>query len=158
MASKSKINRIKCVKKLKPAKYNTACSKCESSLNHKCSRLSSKEFLTYKKGKKNFCRIKCERHVEYGQKRVLSTGCNLCIHQKCTGITKAQYQNIGNNKEQPWYCKTCKANMFPFYGLSNYQFYNFVSFEISATKAKIPENKANTKIIPSSNTNCLVCL
>ena len=56
---------------------------------------------------------------------------------------------------EPWYCRPCKANMFPFYGLSNYQLYNFVSSEISATKTKTLGNKAKT--IPSTNTNCSVC-
>ena len=93
--------------------------------------------------------IKCDRHV-------LCTGCNLWIHQRCAGITKAEYQNAGNNKEELWYCRPCKANMFPFYDLSNYQFYNFVSSEIFTTKAKTPENK--TKTISSSNTNCSVCV
>ena len=37
------------------------------------------------------------------------TGCNLWIHQKCAKITKAQYQNIGNNNEEPWYRRPCKA-------------------------------------------------
>ena len=45
--------------------------------------------------------------------------------------------------------------MFPFYGLHNYQFYNSVSSEIFITKSKTPENK---KTIPSSNTNCSVCV
>ena len=69
---------------------------------------------------------------------------------------EAEYQNIGNNKEEPWCCRPCKSSMFPFYGLSNYQFYNFVSSEISATKTKTPQNK--TKTIPSSNTHCSVCV
>ena len=70
----------------------------------------------------------------------------------CAGITKAEYQNIGNNKEEPWYCRPCKANTFPFYDLSDYLFYNFVSSEIAASKTKTPENK--TKTIPSINTHC----
>ena len=164
MAPKSKINYIKCVKLLKTTKDNLVCSKCENSLHLKCSRPSPKEFSKYKKGKTKFiCQfctdytcIKCDRHIEYGQKGVLCTGCNLWIHQKSAGITKAEYQNIGNNKEKPCYCRPCKANMFPFYGLSNYQFYNFVSSEIFTTKAKTPENK--TKTMPSSNTNGSICV
>ena len=88
------------------------------------------------------------------QKGALCAGCNLWIHQKCAGITKAEYRNIGNNKEEPLYCRYFKANMFPFYGWSNYQFYNFVSPEISETKTKSPQNKAKTKTRASSNTHC----
>ena len=143
-------------------KDNLVCSKCENCLHLKRSRLSPKEFPIYKKGKAKFiCQfctdytcIKSERHVGYGQKEVLCTGCNLWIHQKCPEVTKTKYQNIGNNKEKTWYCISCKVNMFSFYSFCNYQFYNFVNSEISATKSKTSENK--TKTVPSSNTNCSV--
>ena len=148
MAPKSKINCIKCVKLLKISKDNLVCSECENSLHFKCSIPSPKEFSKYKKGKtKVICQIctgytciKCDRQVEYGQKGVLCTGCNLWIHQRYARIAKAEYQNNGNNKET-WYCRPCKANMFPYYGLSNYQFHNFISSEIFTTKAKTPKNK-----------------
>ena len=94
------------------------------------------------------------RHVEHDQKGVLCAGCNLWIHKKCAGVTKAEHQNIGNNKEDALYCWSFKANMFPYYGLSNYQLYNFVSSEISETKTKSPQNK--TKTIPSGNTHCSI--
>ena len=74
----------------------------------------------------------------------------------CAGITRAEYQNIGNNEEEPWYCRPCKANMFLFYDLSDYLFYNFVSSEIATSKTKTPENK--TKTIPSINNHCSVCV
>ena len=164
MTSKSKINCIKCVMLLKTSKDNLISGKCENSLHLKCSRLSPKEFSKYKKGKTkliyqfwtDYTDIECDRHVEYGQKGILCTGCNLWIHQKCAGIIKDEYQNIGGYKEELWYCRPCKVIMFPFYGLSNYQLYNFVSSEIFTTKAKTPKNK--TKTIPSSNTNCSVCV
>ena len=59
--------------------------------------LSPKEFSKYKKGKTKFiCQfcteytcIICDSHVEYGQKGVLCTSCNLWIYRKImkAGIT-----------------------------------------------------------------------
>lgn len=151
IAPKSKTNRIKCVKLLKTLKDNLVCSSCQNSLHLKCSRLNPEEFSKYKKVKAKFicwfctdytC-INCDRHVQYGQKEVLCTGCNIWIHQKCARITKAQYQNVGNYKEESWCCRLCKSNMFLFYGLSNYQFYNFVICEQTSSKSKNSRKQKN---------------
>ena len=90
----------------------------------KCPRLSPKEFSKYKKEKRNlFANFALTTPVlnVTGMmsmvRKEFYTGCNLWINQKCAGITKAEYQNIGNNKEIPGYCTPCKINMFPFYGL-----------------------------------------
>ena len=122
MAPKIKTNCTKYVKLLKISKDNLACSKCE---NSQMPKIKSKRILKIQKRKNEIYLpilhwlhlIKCDRHDEHGQKGVLCTGCNLWINQKCAGITKAEYQNIGNNKEIPGYCTPCKINMFPFYGL-----------------------------------------
>ena len=112
-------NCTKCVNLHNTSKDNLFCLRCENSLHCKCTRISPKDFSKYKKGKKKFiyqfctactC-INCDMHVQHGQKGVLCNVCNLWIHQKCAEITKAQCQNIGNSREEPWYYRPCKANM-----------------------------------------------
>ena len=57
-------------------------------------------------------------------------GCNLWIHQKCAGLTKKQYELLQKEGEdEPWYCRPCKKNMFPFFDLTNIQINNLQNLE-----------------------------
>ena len=59
-------------------------------------------------------------------KKVFFVQDNLWVHQKCDGLTNLQYKALGNNSEEPWYCRICKTNMLPFYNLTTNQFLNFI--------------------------------
>ena len=120
-----------------PIKSNNSleCFECHKMIHLKCSRLrANKDLAQFKKSKlqfvcqfcSNYTCLKCNKHAYYGQKGVLCSGCNLWVHQKCAGLTNLEYKVLGNNSEEPWYCRICKANMLPFYNLTTNQFLNFI--------------------------------
>ena len=62
----------------------------------------------------DYKRIKCKKHVYYGQKGILCSGCDLWIYNKCAGLNNSTYELIQNNPNDLWYCRPCKYVMFPF--------------------------------------------
>ena len=133
------------------------CSQCSNSLHFKWSRLSEKDYLRYQQKTFlytcQFCTdykcIKCEKHVYYSQKGILYSGCDPWIHKKCAGLNNSQYKLIQNNPNDPWYCRPCKNDMFPFFGLLDYQFFNYIDSE-KLIKPKPSLNKQVTKNITRS--------
>ena len=69
-----------------------------------------------------FCRdYKCllfDQHV-YDRQGVFCDGCQLWIHRKCATISTNEYKELTSQNKDPWYCKNCIRNMFPFYDLND---------------------------------------
>ena len=125
----------------------------------KCTRQrKNKVFVQFKKSKQQFvCQfcsdytcLKSNKHIYYGQKDVLYSGCNLWVHQKCAGLTNFQCKVLGNNNDEPWYCRMCNVNMLPFYNFTNNLFLNFIE-----SNSNIPplSNQTFKQVIPCSNCN-----
>ena len=101
---------------------HVVCSEFNNLLHFKCSKLSYKDYLGYQQKTFlytwQFCTdykcIKCEKHVYYGQKGILCSGCDLWIYNKCAGLNNSTYELIQSNPNDPWYCRPCKYVMFPF--------------------------------------------
>ena len=128
---------IKCTRNfLSERQLQLSCMQCSSSLHLKCTGLSKQSFSEYKKGKKDFvclfcCDYKCiwcAQHVYDRQEGVFCDGCQLWIHRKCANLTKDEYKELATcQNEDPWYCKNCKRNMFPFYDLNDLKIKTFKS-------------------------------
>ena len=71
--------------------------------------------------------------------------------KKCAGLNNSQYALIQNNPNDPWYCRPCKNDMFPFFGLSDYQFFNY----IDSQKLIKPKPSLNKQV--ARNIICSVC-
>ena len=71
----------------------------------KCSRLNKQRFLEYKRVSTSFtcqfcsdyCCFQCNKHVYYGQKGVLCSGCDKWIHQKCVGFSPLEYKMLSQD-------------------------------------------------------------
>ena len=142
---------IKCTRKfLSERQLQLSCIQCSSSLHLKCTGLSKQSFSEYKKGKKDFvclfCRdykcIRCAQHVYDRQEGVFCDGCQLWIHRKCANLTKDEYKELTTSQnEDPWYCKNCKRNMFPFYDLNDLKIKTL--FKSNIRKKQNGKTKAN---------------
>ena len=111
---------MKCEKLSIKSNNSLKCSECHKMIHFKCSRLRvNKDFVQFKKSKQQFvCQfcsdytcLKCYKHVYYDQKGVLCSIYNLWVHQKCDGLTNLQYKALGNNSEEPCYCRICKSRI-----------------------------------------------
>ena len=51
--------------------------------------------------------------------------CGLWIYFKCSGLSKKQFLRLGNDTT-PWFCKQCANEAYPFHGLDNQKFRNFI--------------------------------
>ena len=103
-----------------------------NSLHIQCSTVDNRQYLSYKNGKKDFiCQyctdyscLKCDKNV-YDRDRqpgILCNICNLWVHRSCAGISKKKYEHLQNSGyDEPWYCRPCKINLFPFFELTNNQ-------------------------------------
>ena len=49
----------------------------------------------------------------------------LWIHLKCSGLSKKQFMQLGNDSSQ-WSCKQCANEAYPFHSLDNQRFRNFI--------------------------------
>ena len=139
---------LKCEKTAKSTGNSLECSQCQNFIHLKCSHLTKIQFNQYKKGKMRFvCQfctdyscLKCNKHVYYRQKGVLCTGYNLWIHQKCANRTNNEYKEFQNEVNEAWYCRSCKADMLPFFNLTNNQFLNFLNINIYVSNHQVDEN------------------
>ena len=78
--------------------------------------------------------------------------CDLWIQEKHAGLNNSQYELIQNNPNNSWYYRPCKNDMFPFFGLSDHQFFfNYIDSQ-KLIKSKPSLNKQVTK-----NIICSVC-
>ena len=125
--------------------------KCLNSLPIKCSTVDNRQYLSYKNGKKDFiCQyctdyscLKCDKHVYDRQPGILCNICNLWVHRSCAGISKKEYEDLQNSdNDEPWYCRPCKINLFPFFELTNNQL------------IKLHENNKTKSINKDYNTFC----
>ena len=98
--------------------------------------------------------LKCNKHVYYRQKGVLCTGCNLWIHQKCANLANNEYKEFQNEVNEVWYCRNCKADMLPFFNLTNNQFLNFLNINIYVSNHQVDENRFTN---PINSLPCSVC-
>ena len=106
----------------------------------------NKDFVQFKKSKQQFvcqfssdytCLI-CNKHVYYGQKGVLCSGCNFWVHQKCAGLTNLQYKVL-----------SCQKLKFPFAALSNHDIQkdSFNSLFQCKCQTTLPTDIADNKYI-----------
>ena len=132
---------------------------CKKLIHLKCSRLNKQGFLEYKRGSTSFicqfssdyCCLQCNKQVYYGQKTVFCSVCDKWIHQKCAGLSSLEYKMLsqdGSNK--PWFCQCFKKDMYPFYDLTNTQFFNFLE---SNSPSLVPNNSNLTHFV----SHCSIC-
>ena len=82
---------------------------------------------------------------------------NTWIHLKRSGLTKSDFKMLGDNPSDIWYYKKCLQDNFPFTGMDNQRFKNFI-FSNSIIKEKC-EEKLKTVIKDGNFSNtCSVCL
>lgn len=55
----------------------------------------------------------CSKPVRKNQRGILCDKCKKWTHASCCGITKTEYQLIGDNDDQ-WFCPTCLRNELPY--------------------------------------------
>ena len=97
-------------------------SQCSNSLHLKCSRMNKNGYLSHQQKTLNyafeFCTdykcIKCEKHVYYGQKGILCSGCDLWIHKKCAGNSLCKYELTEDTQTIPGVAGLMKMICFLF--------------------------------------------
>ena len=103
---------------------------------------------------------RCSKQV-IGNKHnaICCDNCNTWIHLKCSnsGLAKSDFKMLGDNPSDIWYCKKCLQDNFPFAGMDNRRFENFI-FSNSIMKEKC-EEQLKTVIKDGNFSNiCSVCL
>ena len=149
---------VNCIKSTKSLKFSRNCLKyqvCQKQIHLKCSKLNKQGFLEFTRDTISFtyhfcldyCYLQCNKHVYYSQKGVLCSGCDNWIHQKRAGLTSLEYKMLfQENNNDTWFCRCCKKDMFPFFDLTNTQFFNFL--------------ESNSPCLVSNNSNltdCSIC-
>ena len=84
--------------------------------------------------------LACNRHIYDSQERVLHDCCEQQIHGKCARLTKQEYKELENKKEEIWYCRTCTKDIFPFHEVNNTQLHKIL------IKSGRPKNDINKDI------------
>ena len=84
----------------------------------------------------------------------MCTGYNLWIHQKCANLTNNEYKEFQNEVNEAWHCRNCKADILPFFNLTNNQFLNFLNINIYVSNHQVDENRLTN---PINSLPCSVC-
>ena len=127
---------------------------CKNWKYFKYSKLGKQKFLDYTQEQLSFVGHFCTgytclhiRHVFYGNKTILGNGFQKLIDRKCAGITLDQYNNLSPSDET-WYCWSCKAQMFSFLNLRDYQLYSIITLTRKKNRKKL--NSIKSKFDPNT--------
>ena len=60
----------------------------------------------------------CRKPVKCNQRGILCDRCELWTHIRCCGIDVLEYERLGLNSNEEWYCPSCLAAEFPFADVS----------------------------------------
>ena len=153
---------LKCTKQFSSSRQKSlTCTTCFSSLHLKCTHIAKNDFTVYKKGEKNFvCQycmdfrcMSCNKHVYDKQQGIYCDGCCVWIHRKCAKINKNEYDKLCQS-DDPWFCRNCNKDMFPFFNLDNNKLKTLFQHKISKklTQNQNPVRKNNIK-----TSICSVC-
>ena len=123
-------------------------SECSYFLHLSSALISKQQYKNYNNGNKDFiCQycedyacLACNRHIYDSQERVLHDCCEQQIHRKCARLTKQEYKELENKKEEIWYCRTCTKDIFPFHEVNNTQLHKIL------IKSGRPKNDINKDI------------
>ena len=118
---------LKCTKGFSSSRQKSlTCTSCSSTLHLKCTLITNNDYSLYKSGEKDFvCQycsdfrcISCNKHVYDKQEGIFCDGHYFWVHRKCAKMKKNEYKNLCQS-EDPWFCRTCNKEMFPFFNLDD---------------------------------------
>ena len=138
------------------------CDGCNKWLHFKCSKLSQEQYQFHVDNEIEFWRceycvvVKCKICSLLITRNQDSIGCDICqswVHQKCSGISKKMFKEIGLSNSD-WFCRICIRENLPFSSLDNKNFAKVCTNEKIKRVGRIPEcalpmcsvcNKANLR-------------
>ena len=110
------------------------CDECNHWLHLKCTSLNNSEFVSL--AKKGDSMWYCDNCNTCSKCTEIILGRSICwdmckhwFHDHCAKV-KSNFDKIARSK-QPWNCRDCIKNMFPFYDLDNKRLTNFLTSRLS---------------------------